>query len=80
MRTRLERLGQYGRVLLLLDACRSGAATGSIVQAPNANVLEQALKSINNVTVLTSSQADKLSRECPTRNSVRKIMLLRGGE
>jgi WD40 repeat protein len=63
LRSKLESLGQYGRVLLLLDACRSGTAAGQAMQIPRADLLQLALKSINNVTVLTSSQADKLSRE-----------------
>jgi hypothetical protein len=64
LRSKLEKLGEHGRVLLLLDACRSGAATaGGFLHPPRADRLELALKSINNVTVLTSSQADKLSRE-----------------
>jgi uncharacterized caspase-like protein len=50
-------------VLLLLDACRSGAVAGDVLQAPKVDVLQLALKAINNVTVLTSSQADTPSRE-----------------
>ena len=59
----IAKLAEYGRVLVLLDACRSGAATadGSKL-TPNADLLRAAM-SLGNVTVLTSSKADKLSRE-----------------
>ena len=49
----------HGRVLVLLDACRSA---GLIDGAPGANLLSSAVAA-GNVTVLTSSRADKLSRE-----------------
>jgi uncharacterized caspase-like protein len=66
LRTKLAKMGEHGRVLLLLDACRSGAATADgVLRPPNAGLLQSALLSIHNVTVLTSSQADKLSREDP---------------
>jgi len=59
----IAKLAEHGRVLVLLDACRSGAATadGSKL-TPNADLLRAAM-SLSNVTVLTSSKADKLSRE-----------------
>jgi hypothetical protein len=52
-------LSRHGRVLVLLDACRSA---GLIDGAPGANLLSSAVAA-GNVTVLTSSRADKLSRE-----------------
>jgi hypothetical protein len=52
-------LSRHGRVLVLLDACRSA---GLIDGAPGANLLSSAVAA-GNVTVLTSSTADKLSRE-----------------
>jgi hypothetical protein len=54
----ISKLAAHGRVLILLDACRSA---GLISGAP-ADML-RALLDINNVTVLTSSRADKVSRE-----------------
>jgi uncharacterized caspase-like protein len=51
----ISKLAVHGRVLVLLDACRSA---GMLSGAP-----ARALLDINNVTVLTSSKADKLSRE-----------------
>ena len=56
----ITKLATHGRVLVLLDACRSAALIGSTM--PGADVLRQALTA-SNVTVLTSSTADKLSRE-----------------
>jgi WD40 repeat protein len=55
----ITKLAQHGRVLLLLDACRSA---GLISALPAADVLKSVLAA-SNVTVLTSSTADKLSRE-----------------
>ena len=52
-------LSRHGRVLVLLDACRSA---GLIDGAPGASLLSSAVAA-GNVTVLTSSKADKLSRE-----------------
>jgi hypothetical protein len=59
----IAELAEHGRVLVLLDACRTGAVTedGSRLP-PNADLL-RILLAQNNVTVLTSSQGDKLSRE-----------------
>jgi outer membrane protein assembly factor BamB len=56
----ISKLAAHGRVLVLLDACRSAGLIGRAV--PGADVLKSALAS-SNVTVLTSSSADKLSRE-----------------
>jgi WD40 repeat protein len=62
---KLAELAKHGRVLVLLDACHSGAAAGDGTQiAPNANLLRSALVA-SNVTVLTSSNADEVSREDP---------------
>ncbi len=52
-------LSGHGRVLVLLDACRSA---GLIDGAPGASLLSSAIAA-GNVSVLTSSKADKLSRE-----------------
>ena len=52
-------LSHHGRVLVLLDACRSA---GLIDGALGANLLSSTVAA-GNVTVLTSSKADKLSRE-----------------
>jgi WD40 repeat protein len=55
----ITKLAKHGRVLVLLDACRSAGLIGAL---PAADVLKSALAA-SNVTVLTSSKADKLSRE-----------------
>jgi WD40 repeat protein len=59
----VAKLAHHGRVLLLLDACQSGAVTtdGSSL-TPNADLLRTAM-SMSNVTVLTSSSANEFSRE-----------------
>jgi WD40 repeat protein len=60
----ITKLAQHGRVLVLLDACRSAGLIGG---APNSTAkaadLLRSLLAANNVTVLTSSTSDKLSRE-----------------
>jgi WD40 repeat protein len=65
LRRELEGLAPYGRVLVLLDACRSGGAmaTGQAL-ATDATRLRAALVGPN-ITVLTSSSAAELSREDP---------------
>ncbi|WP_295430746.1 caspase family protein [uncultured Thiodictyon sp.] len=58
LRSRLEELGRHGRVLALLDACHSGAATladGAL--AVDGGALRGALAGLPNVTVLTSSSS-----------------------
>jgi WD40 repeat protein len=55
----ITKLAQHGRVLVLLDACRSAGLIGAV---PAADILKSVLAA-SNVTVLTSSTADKLSRE-----------------
>ena len=53
----------FGRVLVLLDACRSAGLIGGNTNALSAaDALKSALAA-NNVTVLTSSAADRPSRE-----------------
>lgn len=61
LKEEVRKLGDQGRVLLLLDTCHSGAATGS---APDAGALGRALKA-SRVSVLTSSSANQTSRERP---------------
>jgi uncharacterized caspase-like protein len=56
----ISHLAAHGRVLLLLDACRSAGLIGRAV--PGADLLRSVMAG-SNVTVLTSSIADKLSRE-----------------
>jgi Caspase domain len=56
----ISKLATHGRVLVLLDACRSAGLIGTAV--PGADVLKNVVAA-SNVTVLTSSTADKLSRE-----------------
>jgi WD40 repeat protein/uncharacterized caspase-like protein len=64
-RAHVEKLAAHGRVLLLLDACHSGAATADGAQlAANADVLKAGL-ALPNVTVLTSSRATEVSHEDP---------------
>jgi hypothetical protein len=65
LRQEIDKLVQYGQVLVLLDACRAGGAmaTGQALTA-DATRLRAALVG-SNITVLTSSSADQLSREDP---------------
>jgi uncharacterized caspase-like protein len=57
-------LAKHGRVLVLLDACRSGAVTGdgSKLTSNDADVLRLTIAA-SNVTVLTSSTKNEFSRE-----------------
>ena len=65
LQAKLAELAKHGRVLVLLDACHSGAVTDDGTQiAPSADLLRSALIA-SNVTVLTSSNADEVSREDP---------------
>jgi uncharacterized caspase-like protein len=61
----VQALANYGKVLLLLDACHSGAvgAQGWATD-PDAKVLQDAMD-LENVTVLTSSKKNELSQELP---------------
>jgi hypothetical protein len=62
---KIKFLAQRGRVLLLFDACHSGAVgPGGESPVLDAGVLRDALNS-NSITVLTSSDKDELSREDP---------------
>jgi WD40 repeat protein len=62
---KVQALARYGKVLLLLDACHSGAvgAQGWATD-PEAKVLQDAMD-LENVTVLTSSRKNELSQELP---------------
>jgi uncharacterized caspase-like protein len=62
-KSEIEKLAQHGRVLVLLDACRSAGLIGGPANAlPAAEVLKAVMNG-SNVTVLTSSTADKVSHE-----------------
>jgi hypothetical protein len=64
-RGELLALAQYGRVLVLLDACHSGATTmDGAPLAMDATALRTGLAAAN-VTVLTSSSGHEVSREDP---------------
>ncbi|GAB4392406.1 MAG: hypothetical protein Tsb0032_07930 [Kiloniellaceae bacterium] len=64
-RKQLAQLGQYGRVLVLLDACHSGGAMANGEALPvDASLLGATLVG-SNITVLTSSTSVQLSREDP---------------
>ena len=62
---KVQALAKYGKVLVLLDACHSGAvgAQGWATD-PDARVLQDAMD-LENVTVLTSSKKNELSEELP---------------
>ena len=62
---KVQALAKYGKVLLLLDACHSGAigAQGWATD-PDAKALRDAMD-LENVTVLTSSKQNELSEELP---------------
>ena len=62
---KVQALAEHGKVLLLLDACHSGAvgAQGWATD-PDAKVLQDAMD-LENVTVLTSSKKNELSKELP---------------
>jgi WD40 repeat protein len=63
LQSKILNLAQHGRVLVLLDACRSaGLIGGPSNSLPAAEMLKTVLAA-GNVTVLTSSTADKVSRE-----------------
>jgi WD40 repeat protein len=58
-------LAAHGKVLLLLDACHSGAVGAQAwAKDPEAKVLQDAMD-MENVTVLTSSKRNELSEELP---------------
>jgi hypothetical protein len=62
---KVQALAKHGKVLLLLDACHSGAvgAQGWATD-PDAKILQDAMD-LENVTVLTSSKKNELSKELP---------------
>jgi uncharacterized caspase-like protein len=61
--TKIDKLAKHGRVLVLLDACHSGAvAEDGTNFAPNADLLRAAMAG-GNISVLTSSSAAEFSRE-----------------
>jgi WD40 repeat protein len=62
---RIGKIAAHAKVLLLLDACYSGAVGAQAwAKDPDAKVLEDALD-IDNVTVLTSSRKTENSEELP---------------
>ena len=62
---KVEALAAHGKVLLLLDACHSGAVGAQgWANDPDAKVLQDAMD-LENVTVLTSSKKNELSEELP---------------
>ena len=62
---KVKKLAERGKVLLLLDACHAGAFGPSGASAVlDANILRDAVN-MDNVTVLTSSTKDELSKEDP---------------
>ena len=65
LKAQLTKIAERGRVLVLLDACYSGAASldGRAKEVPSA-VLSTALAAAN-ISVLTSSSASQTSREDP---------------
>jgi uncharacterized caspase-like protein len=65
LRTKLAELGQHGRVLVLLDACHSGATTtNGTPLLMDSTELRTALAAAN-VSVLTSSTGSEVSYETP---------------
>jgi hypothetical protein len=63
---KVQALAQRGKVLLLLDACHSGAVgAGGWAKDPDAKVLQDAMD-MENVTVLSSSRKNELSQELPS--------------
>ncbi|MEM9784567.1 MAG: caspase family protein, partial [Pseudomonadota bacterium] len=63
LRREIAKLTAHGRVIVLLDACRSGATTAAgAALAADADLLRDQLRGPN-VTVLTSSTADEDSLE-----------------
>jgi hypothetical protein len=59
----VKKLAEHGRVLVLLDACHSGAVAGDgSTLAAKADLLRAVMAS-SNVTVLTSSRGNEISQE-----------------
>jgi hypothetical protein len=63
LRREIAGLAEHGRVLVLLDACRSGATLDGRDFAANADLLRASLRGLPNVTIVTSSAAGELSAE-----------------
>jgi hypothetical protein len=63
LRDEIFDLTKLGRVLVLLDACRSAGLISGPSNAPPAADMLKSVLAANNVTVLTSSTADKVSIE-----------------
>ncbi|MDX2202337.1 MAG: caspase family protein [Hyphomicrobiaceae bacterium] len=64
LREVLAEIGQHGRLIVLLDACRSGAASADGTSlGVDGGQLRAALAGLANVTVLTSSDSNKPSFE-----------------
>jgi WD40 repeat protein len=62
---KIAALAAHGKVLVLLDACHSGAVGAQgWAKDPDAKVLQDAMD-MENVTVLTSSRRNELSEELP---------------
>jgi len=62
---KVSELAEHGKVLLLIDACHSGAAEpGGWLRTPNAERLRTTMVN-QNVAVLTSSSKDEQSNELP---------------
>jgi len=61
--SKILNLAQLGRVLVLLDACRSAGLIGGPSNTWPAADMLRSVVAAGNVTVLTSSKADKVSRE-----------------
>ena len=62
---KIAALAAHGKVLLLLDACHSGAVGAQgWAKDPDAKALQDAMD-LENVTVLTSSKKNELSEELP---------------
>ena len=62
---KVKTIAERGKLLLLLDACHSGAiGPGGIASNADTSVLRNAVDS-DNVSVLTSSTKDELSQELP---------------
>src|ERR1700722_1720348 len=66
LKDKLDKIARWGRVLLLIDACHSGASTTDGVKFMiDSSALRTALASVN-VNVLTSSSRSELSFEDQT--------------
>jgi WD40 repeat protein len=63
LRDELLELARHGRVLVLLDACHSGATAGDGVQLAMDSTRLRSGLAAGNVTVLTSSSGDEVSYE-----------------